>query len=58
MNALHLAAGWYTDPASPAHLRFWNGAAWSAHRKPRPGLPTTVRERGFRTYFSRHRRVA
>lgn len=32
-------AGWYEDPASSAHVRWWNGLAWTEHTtlKPTPG---------------------
>jgi hypothetical protein len=26
--------GWYTDPQSPAQLRFWDGADWTARTSP------------------------
>ena len=26
-----VAAGWYEDPASAAHVRWWNGVAWTDH---------------------------
>ena len=29
-------AGWYTDPGGSGHLRWWDGAAWSAHLAPQP----------------------
>ncbi|MCR6711381.1 MAG: DUF2510 domain-containing protein [Demequina sp.] len=29
---------WYTDPAQPAHLRYWDGTQWTAHVA--PGVPT------------------
>jgi Protein of unknown function (DUF2510) len=41
-------AGWYPDPAGSEHLRWWDGAAWSAHLAPQPDaapaplLPTPV----------------
>lgn len=39
-------AGWYEDPASNAHVRWWNGLAWTEHTaiKPTPApvvQPTT-----------------
>jgi hypothetical protein len=27
-------AGWYADPSNPAALRYWDGAAWTAHTAP------------------------
>jgi hypothetical protein len=24
--------GWYPDPEQPAHVRWWNGSAWTEHR--------------------------
>jgi hypothetical protein len=32
------AAGWYDDEADAALLRYWDGAKWSPHTAPRPGL--------------------
>lgn len=32
-------AGWYEDPASPAHVRWWNGLAWTEHTAPKPATP-------------------
>ncbi|HWH96912.1 MAG TPA: DUF2510 domain-containing protein [Pseudolysinimonas sp.] len=29
-------AGWYEDPASTAHLRWWNGLAWTEHITAKP----------------------
>lgn len=29
-------AGWYNDPGGSGHLRWWDGAAWSAHLAPQP----------------------
>ena len=28
--------GWYPDPYAPAGLRWWDGAAWTAHQAPPP----------------------
>lgn len=33
-------AGWYEDPRGEADLRWWDGAAWTAHTAPRPGGAT------------------
>ncbi|MDG2110991.1 MAG: DUF2510 domain-containing protein [Actinomycetota bacterium] len=30
--------GWYPDPASPQNVRWWDGAAWTAHSQPNPRL--------------------
>jgi hypothetical protein len=38
-------AGWYEDPASSAHVRWWNGLAWTEHTalkptpQPQPHVP-------------------
>ena len=40
-----VAAGWYEDPASSAHVRWWNGAAWTDHTREKPStapLPATA----------------
>lgn len=29
-------AGWYEDPASSAHVRWWNGLAWTEHTSLKP----------------------
>lgn len=34
-----IAAGWYEDPASSAHVRWWNGAAWTDHTREKPATP-------------------
>jgi hypothetical protein len=31
------AAGWYTDPTDADQVRWWDGAAWTTHRRERPG---------------------
>lgn len=35
--------GWYPDPAAPATERWWDGSAWTEHRRtpPPPNPPTT-----------------
>jgi hypothetical protein len=33
------SADWYPDPSTPGQLRFWDGAAWTAHVKPVPAVP-------------------
>jgi hypothetical protein len=53
-----LPAGWYTDAADPAFLRFWTGDAWTTHRKPRPGLPASFQQSEHRRRFARTRRIA
>lgn len=58
MEILQLTPGWYTDAAEPAFLRYWTGSAWSAHRKPRPGLPFRVQEQRRRAQFATLRRIA
>lgn len=30
------APGWYTDPADPTWLRYWDGTAWTMRRRPVP----------------------
>jgi hypothetical protein len=57
MNTVALAPGWYTDKTDPALLRFWNGTAWSAHTKPRPGLPTSYQAERQRSHFGVARRI-
>jgi hypothetical protein len=37
-NALPIA-GWYPDPENEAGDRWWNGATWSDHRRPRNAAP-------------------
>lgn len=35
-------AGWYDDPESAIHLRYWDGTQWTAERSPKPppaGVP-------------------
>lgn len=32
-------ADWYADPSTPGQLRFWDGAAWTAHVKAAPVVP-------------------
>lgn len=29
-------AGWYDDPESGLHIRYWDGSAWTADRRPKP----------------------
>jgi hypothetical protein len=31
-----VAAGWYEDPSSAAHVRWWNGVAWTDHTREKP----------------------
>ena len=33
-------AGWFPDPESAGHLRYWDGQAWTGHRAPMTS-PTT-----------------
>jgi hypothetical protein len=30
----HPPADWYADPDDPAQLRWWDGSAWTEHRRP------------------------
>ena len=32
-------AGWYVDPMTHQHLRWWNGQAWTESVAPLPGTP-------------------
>jgi hypothetical protein len=32
------AAGWFPDPEDATQLRYWDGAAWTEHRSPRPAV--------------------
>ena len=38
--------GWYPDPSAPSTERWWDGAAWTEHRRtaqaPQPSQPSTV----------------
>lgn len=34
-----VAAGWYEDPASTEHVRWWNGVAWTDHSREKPDTP-------------------
>ncbi len=35
--------GWYPDPSAPSTERWWDGSAWTEHRRaPRPPEPSTV----------------
>jgi hypothetical protein len=33
-------AGWYPDVEVPGGERYWDGGAWTDHRRPGPGVPT------------------
>ena len=33
------AANWYSDPADPSRLRWWDGGAWTEHTAPVPTQP-------------------
>ena len=33
------AAGWYDDPEDPAQQRYWDGTAWTDHRRPQQSPP-------------------
>jgi hypothetical protein len=57
MNTVAFAPGWYTDTTDPALLRFWNGTTWSAHTKPRPGLPLEYQAKRQRSHFGVARRI-
>jgi len=36
MTTAGTAAGWYADPADATLIRWWDGAAWTAHTQPNP----------------------
>lgn len=38
MPATVPGAGWYQDPSSTGQLRWWSGAAWTEHARPKPEL--------------------
>ena len=31
-------AGWYDDPESGLHIRYWDGSAWTSDRRPKPAV--------------------
>jgi uncharacterized RDD family membrane protein YckC len=33
------SAGWYDDPEDPTQERYWDGSAWTDHRRPQEGPP-------------------
>ena len=35
-------AGWYDDPESGLHIRYWDGTTWTAERRPKPPVQPTV----------------
>jgi uncharacterized RDD family membrane protein YckC len=35
LSGVTTPAGWYDDPQDPAQQRYWDGAAWSGHLRPR-----------------------
>ncbi len=37
--------GWYQDPSSPDHLRYWDGVSWSNHTTPKKS-PTAAQSQG------------
>src|SRR5262245_43489252 len=39
LSGVTTPAGWYDDPQDPAQQRYWDGAAWSAHLRPRERAP-------------------
>ena len=42
---MNIAPGWYTDPQSVTHLRWWDGTAWTSHVTPiNSPPPVAVRE--------------
>jgi hypothetical protein len=42
------APGWYPSPASPEHVQWWNGSAWTAERR-----PVAARRRGLALFGRR-----
>jgi hypothetical protein len=44
MSTVRPAPGWYTDPADPAWQRYWDGTAWTVHRRPLPPSSEPSRE--------------
>lgn len=49
--------GWYPDPNGGGHVRWWDGAAWTAHVADQPGAasPFSARERGWARSTPRRR---
>lgn len=35
-------AGWYDDPESGLQIRYWDGSAWTAERRPKPPVAQTT----------------
>ncbi|WP_431245306.1 DUF2510 domain-containing protein [Leifsonia xyli] len=40
------AAGWYTDPADAARVRWWNGSRWTEHTRPQPESSSSAVDTG------------
>lgn len=45
-------AGWYEDPASRGHVRWWNGLAWTEHTALKPTeQPRPQQSQGFQQHY-------